>query len=124
MENPVDIVTTERTPMPLMPRHEEKDEVPTPEERKEDKEDLENAHGKGPEGKIRKPWWQHVGPGLITGAADDDPSGIGTYSVTGAQFGYALLWLVPVCVPLMIAVQEMCGRVGVVTGKGLAAVIK
>ncbi len=65
-----------------------------------------------------------MGPGLITGMADDDPSGIGTYSVTGAQFGYALLWLVPVCIPLMIAVQEMCARVGLLTGKGLAAVIK
>ena len=71
-----------------------------------------------------KPWWKSVGPGLITGAADDDPSGIGTYSVTGAQFGYLLLWLVPFCLPLMIAVQGMCGRIGVVTGKGLAAAIK
>src|SRR6185312_3353185 len=49
---------------------------------------------------------------------------IGTYSVTGAQFGYALLWLVPACLPLMIAVQEMCGRVGLITGRGLAAVVK
>ena len=65
-----------------------------------------------------------IGPGLVTGAADDDPSGIGTYSVAGAQFGYQLLWLAPVCVPLMIAVQEMCGRVGLVTSKGLAAIIK
>ncbi len=68
--------------------------------------------------------WKRLGPGLITGAADDDPSGIGTYSVAGAQFGYALLWLVPFCIPLMIAVQEMCGRIGAVTGRGLAAVIK
>ena len=65
-----------------------------------------------------------IGPGLITGAADDDPSGIGTYSVAGAQFGYQLLWLAPLCVPLMIAVQEMCGRVALVTSKGLSAVIK
>jgi NRAMP (natural resistance-associated macrophage protein)-like metal ion transporter len=65
-----------------------------------------------------------IGPGLITGAADDDPSGIGTYSVAGAQFGYQLLWLAPLCLPLMIAVQEMCGRVGLVTGKGLTAIIK
>ena len=65
-----------------------------------------------------------LGPGLITGAADDDPSGIGTYSVTGAQFGYALLWLGPVSLLPMIAVQEMCGRIGIVTGKGLAGVIK
>ncbi len=72
----------------------------------------------------RKPLWSVLGPGLITGAADDDPSGIGTYSVAGAQYGYGLLWLVPLSIPLMIAVQEMCGRVGVVTGKGLTAVIK
>src|ERR1039457_3471829 len=65
-----------------------------------------------------------IGPGLITGVADDDPSGIGTYSVAGAQFGYQLLWLAPVCVPLMIAVQEMCGRVALVTSKGLSAIIK
>ena len=65
-----------------------------------------------------------VGPGLITGVADDDPSGIGTYSVAGAQFGYQLLWLAPVCVPLMIAVQEMCGRLALVTNKGLSAIIK
>jgi NRAMP (natural resistance-associated macrophage protein)-like metal ion transporter len=65
-----------------------------------------------------------IGPGLITGVADDDPSGIGTYSVAGAQFGYQLLWLAPVCVPLMIAVQEMCGRAALVTSKGLSAIIK
>ena len=65
-----------------------------------------------------------IGPGLVTGAADDDPSGIGTYSVAGAQFGYQLLWLAPVCVPLMIAVQEMCGRIALVTNKGLSAIIK
>ncbi|MBC7962178.1 MAG: divalent metal cation transporter [Steroidobacteraceae bacterium] len=65
-----------------------------------------------------------IGPGLITGVADDDPSGIGTYSVAGAQFGYQLLWLAPMCVPLMIAVQEMCGRLALVTSKGLSANIK
>jgi NRAMP (natural resistance-associated macrophage protein)-like metal ion transporter len=93
----------------------------------EDVEDLNGARERPPiypVSHVRKPWWQYLGPGLITGAADDDPSGVGTYSVTGAQFGYAMLWLIPVCVPLMIAVQEMCGRVGVITGKGLAAVIK
>ena len=68
--------------------------------------------------------WKRLGPGFITGAADDDPSGIGTYSVAGAQFGYGLLWLIPVCIPLMIAVQEMCGRIAAITGEGLAAVIK
>jgi NRAMP (natural resistance-associated macrophage protein)-like metal ion transporter len=69
-------------------------------------------------------WYKSVGPGLVTGAADDDPSGIGTYSANGAQFGYLLLWLVPLSIPLMIAVQEMCGRLAAVTGNGLAAVIK
>lgn len=70
------------------------------------------------------PWWRKLGPGLVTGSADDDPSGIGTYSVAGAQFGYGMLWLCLVCLPLMTVVQEMCGRIGVVTGKGLAGVLK
>ncbi len=65
-----------------------------------------------------------LGPGLITGAADDDPSGIATYSQTGAQFGYGQLWTAVFMLPLMIAVQEACARIGQVTGKGLAAVIK
>ncbi len=100
--------------------------VDTLEEKAEDKGDLENARMDAPDGSIeqRKPFWKCLGPGLITGVADDDPSGIGTYSVVGAQFGYGLLWLTPVCIPLMIAVQEMCGRVGIVTGSGLATVIK
>jgi NRAMP (natural resistance-associated macrophage protein)-like metal ion transporter len=65
-----------------------------------------------------------LGPGLITGAADDDPSGIATYSQTGAQFGYGQLWTVIFMYPLMTAVQEACARVGAVTGKGLAAVVR
>ena len=65
-----------------------------------------------------------LGPGLITGAADDDPSGIATYSQTGAQFGYGQLWTVIIMYPLMTAVQEACARVGAVTGKGLAAVVR
>jgi NRAMP (natural resistance-associated macrophage protein)-like metal ion transporter len=65
-----------------------------------------------------------VGPGLITGVADDDPSGIATYSQAGAQFGLNMLWTMPVCYPLMAAVQSMCARIGRVTGKGLAANIK
>jgi len=65
-----------------------------------------------------------LGPGLITGAADDDPSGISTYSVTGAAFGYAPLWTALFCFPLMTAVQMMCARLGMVTGKGLAGVIR
>src|SRR3990167_2512892 len=65
-----------------------------------------------------------VGPGFITGAADDDPSGIATYSQTGAQFGYSQSWLSLFSYPFMTAMQEMCGRIGMVTGTGLAAVIK
>ena len=65
-----------------------------------------------------------VGPGLITGVADDDPSGIATYSQAGAQFGLNVLWTMPLAFPLMAAVQSMCGRIGRVTGKGLAANIK
>jgi Mn2+/Fe2+ NRAMP family transporter len=65
-----------------------------------------------------------VGPGLITGVADDDPSGIATYSQAGAQFGLNMLWTMPVAFPLMAAVQSMCARIGRVTGKGLAANIK
>lgn len=65
-----------------------------------------------------------LGPGLITGAADDDPSGIATYSQTGAQFGYGQLWTVIFMYPLMTAVQESCARIGAVTGKGIAAVVR
>lgn len=65
-----------------------------------------------------------VGPGLITGVADDDPSGIATYSQAGAQFGLHILWAMPVAFPLMAAVQSMCATLGRVTGKGLAANIK
>src|SRR5579859_6380632 len=66
----------------------------------------------------------HVGPGLITGVADDDPSGIATYSQAGAQFGLNMLWTMPLAFPLMAAIQSMCARIGRVTGKGLAANIK
>ena len=65
-----------------------------------------------------------LGPGLITGAADDDPSGIATYSVSGAAFGYGPLWTALFCFPLMAAVQLMCSRLGMVTGRGLAAVVR
>ncbi len=65
-----------------------------------------------------------LGPGLVTGAADDDPSGIATYSQTGAQFGYGQLWTAAFTLPLMTAIQEACARIGLVTGKGLAAVVK
>jgi NRAMP (natural resistance-associated macrophage protein)-like metal ion transporter len=65
-----------------------------------------------------------LGPGLITGASDDDPSGIATYSQAGAKFGFGMLWMVLFQYPMMIVVQEMCARIGLVTGGGLAAVIK
>src|SRR6516165_12613841 len=65
-----------------------------------------------------------LGPGLVTGAADDDPSGIATYSQTGAQFGYGQLWTALWMLPLVTGVQEACGRIGNITGKGLAANIK
>ena len=69
-------------------------------------------------------FFAELGPGLITGAADDDPSGIATYSVTGAGFGYGPLWTALFCFPLMAAVQLMCSRLGMVTGRGLAAVVR
>lgn len=62
-----------------------------------------------------------LGPGVITGAADDDPSGIATYSIAGAQLGTKLLWTALLTWPLMAAVQTMCARIGKVTGQGLAA---
>ncbi len=65
-----------------------------------------------------------AGPGVITGAADDDPSGIATYSQTGAQFGYGQLWTAAFLLPFMTAVQEAVARIGAVTGKGVAAIVK
>ena len=69
-------------------------------------------------------YWEMLGPGLTTGAADDDPSGIATYSQTGARWGFNLLWLAAFTFPLMAVVQEMCARIGLVTGRGLAGNIK
>jgi len=69
-------------------------------------------------------WLTLLGPGLTTGAADDDPSGIATYSQTGAQFGYGQLWTAFYMLPFMMAVQEACARIGLVSGKGIAAVVK
>ena len=73
--------------------------------------------------KIKK-FFSILGPGFITGASDDDPSGIATYSQTGAQFGYSQLWTSPFSFPFMVVIQEMCGRIGIITGKGLAGVIR
>ena len=68
-----------------------------------------------------KGFLQKLGPGLVTGASDDDPSGIGTYSQVGAQFGYGLLWTMVLTYPLMAAIQEISARIGRVTGVGIAA---
>ncbi len=74
--------------------------------------------------KSAKKYWDLLGPGLITGASDDDPSGIATYSQTGARYGFSLLWLSIFTFPLMAIVQEMCARIGLVTGRGLAANVR
>jgi len=78
------------------------------------------------QGPVRKlgNYWRMLGPGLTTGAADDDCSGIGTYSQTGAGYGFKFLWLAPFSFPLMAVTQEMCARIGLVTGRGLAGNIK
>jgi NRAMP (natural resistance-associated macrophage protein)-like metal ion transporter len=65
-----------------------------------------------------------LGPGLVTGASDDDPSGIGTYTQAGAAFGFATLWMAPVTLPMMAAVQFICAKIGMVSGMGLAAVLR
>jgi NRAMP (natural resistance-associated macrophage protein)-like metal ion transporter len=69
-------------------------------------------------------FWRALGPGIITGAADDDPSGIATYSIAGAQFGTGLLWMALLSWPLMAAVQTMCARIGMVTGRGLMSALR
>ncbi len=69
-------------------------------------------------------FWKNLGPGLTTGAADDDPSGIATYSQAGAQYGLGLLWLAGFTFPLMAIIQEMCARLGMVSGRGLAGNIR
>jgi NRAMP (natural resistance-associated macrophage protein)-like metal ion transporter len=70
------------------------------------------------------PLLKRLGPGFITGASDDDPSGVATYAQTGALFGYGQLWTAIFAFPFMFTIQEMCGRIGMVTGKGLAGVLK
>ena len=69
-------------------------------------------------------FWRALGPGLITGASDDDPSGIATYSQAGAKFGLNTLWVAVVSYPLMYVIQEMCARIGIVTSRGLAGIVK
>ena len=80
---------------------------------------IQEARRKGPLG-----WLQLLGPGLITGASDDDPSGIGTYSQVGSQFGYGLLWTALFTFPLMAAVQELCARIALHTGVGLGVALR
>jgi len=85
---------------------------------------VRDASAHNPVLKKTKDYWLMLGPGLTTGASDDDPSGIATYSQTGAQYGFGLLWLAPWTLPLMATVQEMCARIGLVTGRGLAGNIR
>src|SRR4051812_49297380 len=89
------------------------------------------AEGAGPQPvqALRNPHFfkrvlQNLGPGLITGASDDDPSGIGTYATAGASLGYATLWTALLTFPLMAAIQYICAKIGLVTGMGLAGVLR
>jgi NRAMP (natural resistance-associated macrophage protein)-like metal ion transporter len=84
---------------------------------------VESIENQPPPSFLRR-WVLELGPGLITGAADDDPSGISTYSVAGAGFGYMPLWTALFSFPLMTAIQLMCARLGLITGLGLAGVIR
>jgi NRAMP (natural resistance-associated macrophage protein)-like metal ion transporter len=88
---------------------------------------LKGTQGSAPRGawaRLKQHPLARVGPGLITGVADDDPSGIATYSQAGAQFGLNMLWTIPLAFPLMSAIQYICASIGRVTGRGLAANIK
>ena len=82
------------------------------------------ARYRAPRIPARKGLLARLGPGLITGASDDDPSGIATYSQAGAQFGYAMCWVMLFCFPLMAAIQEISARIGRVTGRGIAGNIR
>ena len=69
-------------------------------------------------------FWKILGPGLVTGASDDDPSGIATYSQAGAAYGLSTLWTALITFPLMASIQEMCAGIGLVTSHGLAGTLK
>src|ERR1700722_6770988 len=101
--------------------------VSIPEAEQRPKDHLQHGEKHPQRGKLEKAlrrFFAILGPGLITGAADDDPSGISTYSVAGAAYGYAPLWVALLTFPLMTAVQLMCARLGIVTGRGLAASVR
>jgi NRAMP (natural resistance-associated macrophage protein)-like metal ion transporter len=95
-------------------------------EKEVDDEDSDVSHDKKSKKSrsLHKTILDKLGPGIITGASDADPSGIATYSQAGAQFGFGMAWLVLMLYPMMTAVQEMCARIGLVTGSGLASIIK
>lgn len=82
-----------------------------------------NNTKKGKTSKILR-FWKLLGPGLVTGASDDDPSGIATYSQAGAAYGLSTLWTSIVAFPLMAAIQQMCARIGLVTTQGLTGALK
>ena len=93
------------------------------------KPDVRDAHRRHAGREAPRPvgiraFWKSLGPGIVTGAADDDPSGIATYSIAGAQYGTALLWTALFTWPLMMAVQSMCARIGMVTGQGIAGALR
>ena len=81
------------------------------------------APGVAQPGRLRR-LWGALGPGLVTGASDDDPSGIATYAQAGAQFGFGLLWTALVTLPLMMAIQEICDRTALATGKTLGELVR
>ena len=104
----------------------EDEEEKRKDEEEVDDEDSEVSHDKKSKKSrsLHKTILDKLGPGIITGASDADPSGIATYSQAGAQFGFGMAWLVLMLYPMMTAVQEMCARIGLVTGSGLASIIK
>ena len=84
---------------------------------------MPNSPAPQPKKNVIRRFFSVLGPGLITGAADDDPSGIATYSIAGAQMGTSMLWTAFITWPLMGCVQMTCARIGMVTGQGLAAAL-
>lgn len=85
---------------------------------------LNRAAARRTEAKPLKRFFKALGPGLITGASDDDPSGISTYAIAGTAFGFATLWMALVTFPFMAAVQFICAKVGMVSGRGIASVLR